>query len=118
MEKLSKALTEKKQKTDTKPKHIFYEFQDFAYRLSVDLEDLKHKSLYFRLAKKQKREYLEKARYFAIDYPLKKQKGSSKAKIFMWALKKLKEFGRIPTFSYDELKTENLKLEARLKTKN
>lgn len=97
MEKLSKALTEKKQKTNTKPKHIFYEFQDFAYRLSSDLNDLKHKSLYFRLAKLEKREILQKARDFSIDYPITNNKDSSRAKIFMWAMKQLKEYGKIPS---------------------
>lgn len=106
MEKLSRALIEKKQKTDTKPKHIFYEFQDYAYRLANDLDDLRHKSLYFRLVKFEKREILQKARDFAIDYPISNKKDSSRAKIFMWAMKQLKEYGRIPSSTISNLKTQ------------
>ena len=40
--------------------YITQEFQDFGYRLAVELDDLKHKSLYIKMAKEEKREILEK----------------------------------------------------------
>ncbi len=67
-------------------KYITREFQDYGYRLAVKLEDLKHKSLYIKLAKTVKRPLLEQALSFALDYPKAKNKG----KIFMWKLKELK----------------------------
>jgi len=102
VKKLGEGILEKKQKKE-QPKHIFYEFQDFAYRLSSDLNDLKHRSLYFRLAKIEKREILQKARDFAIDYPISDNKGSSRAKIFMWAFKNLKDYGKIPSMVKDQI---------------
>ncbi len=70
-------------------KYVKYEFQDYGVRLSYALNDIKHKSLYIKLAKQENREFLEKAYRFAIDYP--NMEGKNKGKIFMWALKKLKE---------------------------
>lgn len=78
---LNKKLEEKK------PRYVKHEFQDYGYRLAQQLNDLKRKSLYIRLAKKEKRELLEEARIFALDYP----KPRSRAKIFMWKLEELKK---------------------------
>ena len=61
-------------------KYITKEFQDYGYRLAVQLNDLKHKSLYIKLAKEEKRHILEEALRFTADYPAVR----SKAKIFMW----------------------------------
>jgi len=72
-------------------KYVSHEFQDFGYRLALQLNDLKHKSLYFRLAKNEQRAYLEQALSFAIDYP----KAKNRAKIFMWKLKELRN-GKSP----------------------
>lgn len=66
--------------------YITQEFQDYGYRLAVDLDDLQHKSLYIKLAKSEKRIILEKARSFVIDSNAK-----SKARLFMWKLKQLKQ---------------------------
>lgn len=66
--------------------YITQEFQDFAYRLAIELDDLPHKSLYMRLAKSTKRGLLEQALSFVADAPNVK----SKAKLFMWKLKQLK----------------------------
>lgn len=85
MERIGKVLQQKKDK----PRHIRYEFQDYGYRLAQDLNDLKHKSLYIKLAKEKKREFLEKARIFASDYSGAK----SKAKVFMWKLRELQVSG-------------------------
>lgn len=83
MEKVSNILQQKKEK----PRYIRYEFQDYGYRLAQELNDLKHKSFYIKLAKEEKRELLEKARIFAIDYYGVK----STARIFMWKLREIKE---------------------------
>lgn len=68
-------------------KYVHHEFQDFGYRLAVQLGDVGHKSLYIRLAKKEPREMLLAALSFAKDYPRAKNKG----KIFMWKLKGLRQ---------------------------
>lgn len=73
--------------TEDKPKYISQEFQHYGYRLAVELDDIKHKALYIKLAKEQPRERLERAKAFVSDYP----NATSKGKIFMWALKKLKK---------------------------
>ncbi len=67
--------------------YITQEFQDFGYRLAVTLDDLPHKSLYMRLAKKEKRILLEQALSFVSDAAQAK----SKAKLFMWKLKELRK---------------------------
>lgn len=73
-------------KLEDKGGHISREFQDFAYRLAVELDDLAHKSLYMRMAKNIDRSILEKARSFIADANAK-----SKAKLFMWKVKQLRE---------------------------
>lgn len=72
-------------------KYVSHEFQDFGYRLALQLNDLKHKSLYMKLAKDEKRAHLEQALSFTVDYP----KAKNKAKIFMWKLKELRS-GKSP----------------------
>ena len=67
-------------------KYITQEFQHFGYRLAEGLDDLKHKSLYIKLAKEEKRELLQKAWDFVKD-----SRAKSKGKLFMWKLKKLRE---------------------------
>lgn len=70
-----------------KKKYITQEWQDYAYRLAVWLDDLTHKSLYMRLAKNTPRAQLEEAKNFVTDaYNVK-----DKARLFMWKLKELKE---------------------------
>ena len=70
-----------------KPRHISQEFQDYAYRLAVELEDTGHTAIYMRLSKKEDKALLEQARNFV--------KGSTmarnKARLFMWKLKQLRE---------------------------
>lgn len=66
--------------------YITQEFQDFGYRMAVELDDLKHKSLYMRLAKREPRALLEQALRFVSDAGAR-----SKAKLFMWKLKQLKD---------------------------
>ncbi len=71
---------------EEKPAYITQEFQDFGYRLAVELGDLEHKSLYMRMAKKEPRVLLERALSYISDAKAVK----SKAKLFMWRLKQLK----------------------------
>lgn len=71
---------------DDKGGYITKEFQDYAYRLACELDDLPHKSLYMRLAKNTNRSILEAARTFVLDANAK-----SKAKLFMWKIKELKK---------------------------
>lgn len=66
--------------------YITQEFQDYGYRLAVALDDMKHKSLYIKMAKTIDRGILEKARSFVSDASSAK----SKARLFMWKVKQLK----------------------------
>ncbi|OGM26720.1 hypothetical protein A3D00_01435 [Candidatus Woesebacteria bacterium RIFCSPHIGHO2_02_FULL_38_9] len=67
-------------------KYISREFQKYGYELAKELDDLKHKSLYIKLAKETSRGLLEAARNFVKDaYNVK-----SIPKLFMWKLSDLK----------------------------
>jgi hypothetical protein len=66
--------------------YITQEFQDFGYRLAVELNDLSHKSLYIKMAKQEDRALLEKALSFVSD-----AQARSKARLFMWKVKELKK---------------------------
>lgn len=74
-------------KLEDKGGYITQEFQDFAYRMAVELDDMAHKSLYMRLAKKEDRGMLERALSFVSDADNAKSKG----KLFMWKLQQLKK---------------------------
>ena len=76
----------KKYKTDDSDKYISREFQKYGYELAQSLGDMKHKSLYIKLAKETPRALLESARSFVIDAQNAKNKGS----LFMWKLTELK----------------------------
>ena len=68
-------------------KYISREFQKYGYELAKDLDDLKNKSLYIKLAKETPRGLLESARNFVSDaYNVK-----SRAKLFMWKLSQIKK---------------------------
>lgn len=67
--------------------YITQEFQDFGYRLAVELGDMKHKSLYIKMAKEVERGILEKALSFVADA----NHAKSKARLFMWKVKELKK---------------------------
>lgn len=66
-------------------KYISREFQSYGIYLAETLDDYKHKSLYIRLAKTVPRAILEKALSFVKD-----AKADSRAKLFMWKMKKLR----------------------------
>lgn len=68
-------------------KYISYEFQKYGYDLAEELGDLKNKSLYIKLAKEEKRAFLEKARNFVKDA----KDVESPPKLFMWKLTQLKK---------------------------
>lgn len=80
-----KSILQQKLLDDT-AHYISQEFQDYGYRLAVELDDLRHKALYIKLAKEEDRRILDRAKQFTLDYP----KAGSKGKIFMWALAKLR----------------------------
>lgn len=67
--------------------YITREFQDYGYRLALELNDLSHKSLYIKMAKTVDRVILEKARSFVKDA----DHARSKAKLFMWKVRELKQ---------------------------
>ena len=66
-------------------KYISREFQAYGIFLAEQLGDYKHKSLYIRLAKIIPRAILEKALAYVKD-----SKARSRARLFMWQLKKLR----------------------------
>lgn len=85
MKKISDILKNTKAVADPK-KYITREFQDYGYRLAVDLGDLLHKALYIKLAKEIDRRILEEARQFAVD-----SNARNRAALFMWKVKELKK---------------------------
>ena len=75
-----------KYQVEAKPGYISQEFQDFGYRLALELDDLARTSMYMRLAKRENRAVLEQALSFVSDANAK-----SKSRLFMWKMKQLKE---------------------------
>src|SRR5690606_13990822 len=71
---------------DDKGGYISQEFQDYGYRLAIELDDLAHKSLYIKMAKNTERGILDRALSFIKDASSAK----SKARLFMWKVKQLK----------------------------
>ena len=70
-------------------KYISREFQAYGYYLASELNDLKHRGVYMKLAKTMHRALLEKALSFVKDANVKR-----KGALFMW---KLKELGAWPS---------------------
>ncbi|MEA3355167.1 MAG: hypothetical protein U9Q63_01645 [Patescibacteria group bacterium] len=89
IKKKPKAISEvlKKYKIDDRNKYISREFQDYGYRLAEDMGDVKHASLYIKLAKDYSRAHLEQAKNFVKDA----NNVRSKPKLFMWKLKKIRD---------------------------
>lgn len=75
-----------KYKYNDRDKYISREFQKYGYDLAEELGDVKHKSLYIKLAKTTPRGLLESARSFVKDA----DNARSKGRLFMWKLKQLK----------------------------
>lgn len=85
MKKISDALGKA---ADTKrPKNISREFQLYGIYLAEQLNDTQHNSLYIKLAKTLPRKILDEALSYVKDYPNAK----SRARLFMWKIKDLKE---------------------------
>jgi 2-polyprenyl-3-methyl-5-hydroxy-6-metoxy-1,4-benzoquinol methylase len=63
-----------------------HEFQDYAYRLAADLNDLNNLIIYLRLSKTVPRNILEQVYSFVAD-----SKIENKGRLFLWKLKKLRE---------------------------
>ena len=68
-------------------KYISREFQQYGYSLAEELGDLAHKSLYIKMAKETPRGVLERAMTFVKDAGTAR----SKARLFMWKVKQLKD---------------------------
>ncbi|MGI5828327.1 MAG: hypothetical protein ACOX6V_04895 [Patescibacteria group bacterium] len=71
---------------DDSPRYISKEFQDYGYRLALELGDVKRVSMYIKFAKTIDRSILEVARCFVKDAKNVK----NKSRLFMWKLKQLK----------------------------
>jgi len=67
-------------------KYVTREYQDYGYRLAMELQDEKHKALYIKLAKETDRTFLEQARRFVID-----SNADNKGALFMWKLGSLRK---------------------------
>lgn len=72
---------------ETKQRRISREFQDYAYRLAVELDDTAHTAIYMRLAKNTPRALVEQARLFVLGA----NNPTSKGRLFMWKLKQLRD---------------------------
>jgi Zn-finger domain-containing protein len=83
MHKLSELIKSREVQGDYRNKQ---EFQAYGNRLAEELGDIKHRSLYIKLAKTENRVLLEKARDAAISSNV-----TTKGKIFMWKLSELKK---------------------------
>ncbi|MCR4306051.1 MAG: hypothetical protein NUV73_03130 [Candidatus Daviesbacteria bacterium] len=84
MKSIAKAIADTKFKD--RPKNISTEFQMYGVYLAESLQDTKHYSLYMKLAKNIDRKILDEALTYTKGYTAAK----SKAKVFMWKLKELK----------------------------
>ena len=76
---------------ETKQRRISREFQDYAYRLAVELGDTAHTAIYMRLAKNTPRSLIEQARLFVLGA----NNPTSKGRLFMWKLKQIKDENKI-----------------------
>lgn len=70
----------------TKDKYVSREFQSFGVHLAETLDDMKHKSLYIKMAKEIHRSILEKALSFVVDSTAK-----NKGALFMWKVQQMKK---------------------------
>jgi hypothetical protein len=69
-----------------KQKRISREWQDYAYRLSLELDDKGHVPIYMRMCKNVDRSILEEARTFVKA----STNAKNKARLFMWKVKELR----------------------------
>lgn len=85
-----KSIKEILESRKSQKRYITREFQDYGYRLAESLNDLKHKSLYIKLAKEEERDLLQKAWDFVKD-----SRAKSRAKLFMWKLNRLRKESKL-----------------------
>jgi len=78
-------ILDKYEVDETKQRRISREFQDYAYRLAVALDDVSHVPIYMRMVKTTPRELIEGAKSFVLD-----SNARNKARLFMWKLKQLR----------------------------
>ena len=84
MRDIKKILEAKKKDRDFRNSH---EFQAYGNRLADELGDQRHRALYLRLAKKEDRALLERAREFV----LRQENVTTRGRLFMWKLSELKK---------------------------
>lgn len=89
MKSLKQILDEKTK--DDKNKYVSREYQDWGYRLAMELGDEQHKALYIKLAKEIDRSILERCRSFVLD-----SNADRKGALFMWKLKQLRDNKKQP----------------------
>ena len=87
MQQVLDKYTDEMEQEGGKQRRISREWQDYAYRLALELGDTAHTSLYMRLCKNTPRHLVDEAKRFVSDA----QNVKSKGKLFMWKLKQLKE---------------------------
>jgi hypothetical protein len=85
MKQISNIIEENKK--IERPKNNTTEFQMYGVYLAEQLQDAKHYSLYIKLSKNTPRPILEEALAYTKNYTTAK----SRARIFMWRLKQLKD---------------------------
>ena len=68
MDKLSDLLPSRLD-PEEQQRYITQEFQDYGYRLAVELGEESRKAMYIKLAKTKPRTLLEQARSYVADYP-------------------------------------------------
>lgn len=86
MDKISKLIVNRAD-PEEQQRYITREFQDYGYRLAVELGEESRKAMYIKLAKSKPRALLEQARSYVTDYPNAKNRG----KLFLWKIKQLEE---------------------------
>lgn len=86
--KLSDTLILFKDILAKRKKYVSKEHQAYGLDLAKNLHDWKNRSLYIRLAKNTDRQLLEQARLFVKDQAAGTVR--SRARLFMWKLKNLK----------------------------
>jgi hypothetical protein len=85
MKKISNILEETR--GIKRPTNLYTEHQQYGVYLADCLGDPKHYSLYIKMAKNMDRRILEDALSFCKEY----HSAKSKARIFMWRLKQLRQ---------------------------
>lgn len=85
MQSISQALFD--YAVEDKGGRITKEFQDYGYRLAMELHDKQHVAMYIKLAKEVERPMMERARTFVKDARDVRHKG----RLFMWALAKIRK---------------------------